>query len=71
MYYASKITKQLESGKKICNLKPDDLRLSHVKPLSAQWIKDAHAHVKADRRLVFKGFEKAGIAEALNYEFQM
>ena len=70
-WYASKITKQLESGKEICDLKPVDLRLSHVKPLSAKWIFDAHAQVKADRKLVFKGFEKAGIAEALDYEFEM
>ena len=51
-------------------LTPVDPRLSHVKPLSAQWIVDAHAVVRADRKLVYKGFEKAGIAEALNYQFE-
>ena len=65
LWYASKITKQMESGTQICDLKPVYLRLSHVKLLSAQWIKNAHAYFKADRKLVFKGFEKASIAEAL------
>ena len=58
LWYASKITKQMESDTQICDLKPVDLRLSHVKPLSAQWIKDAHAYFKADRKLVFKGLKR-------------
>ena len=57
-WYASKISKQLESGKDISELKPVDLRLSHVKPLSAQWIVDAHAHVKADRSWFLKGSKR-------------
>ena len=54
-WYASNISKQLESDKDISELKPVDLRLSHVKPPSDQWIVDAHAHVKADKKLFLKG----------------
>ena len=52
------------------SLSPVHLQLSHLKPLSAQWITgtEAQGAVKANRKLVSKGFEKAGIADALSYE---
>ena len=58
--YASKVTKQLESVKKMFDLKPADLRLSHMKPFSGQWIVEANACVRVNWLLVYKGFENAG-----------
>ena len=68
-WYASKITKQMESGTQICDLKPVDLRLSHVKQLSAKSGSRTPMH-KLRLTLVFKGFVKAGIAADLHYELE-
>ena len=64
-----KITKHLQKGNDVNDLRHVDLQLSHLKPLSAQCIVDAHAAVKADRKLISK-FDKAGIADTLSYEFK-
>lgn len=67
--YANQISKQLENGNTDQTLTPVDLRLSFLKPLSAEWLVQVHADIKSDKILIYKGFEKSGIAEAVGYKF--
>ena len=41
-------------------------KLSDLKPLHASWIVNLYEHVKKETRMIIKGFESAGITEAVN-----
>jgi hypothetical protein len=43
------------------------LRLSIVKPLAAEWLFQTYSDIRADKKLIYKGFEKAGIAECVGF----
>ena len=47
------------------------LELGTLKPLHARWIVDAYNHMKTQKNTIIKGFEKAGILEAINHANEM
>ena len=44
---------------------PVDLRMSIMKPLGAQWIKNAFSHIKGNSTIITNGFTAAGITATL------
>ena len=42
-----------------------DLRMSIMKPLGAQWIKNAFSHIKGNSTIITNGFTAAGITATL------
>ena len=64
VWYADKVSKQLQLGKAAADVKVS-LKLSDLKPLHAQWIVDMYNYLKNEKESVVKGFEKAGILEAV------
>ena len=68
-WYSSQIIKQLDKGTAVVDLEPVNLRMSAIKPLGAGWMVDVWKSIKADSKLVFNGFHKAGIADILDYKF--
>ena len=68
-WYSSQIIRQLDKGTDVKDLEPVNLRMSATKPLGAGWMVDVYKSIKADPRLVFNGFHKAGIADILEYKF--
>ena len=62
-WYAQQVCLQLQQKQLH---KAVDLRLSVVKPLSANWIMAAFAHVQSNTELVKNGFREAGITVALS-----
>ena len=62
-WYAQQVCLQLQQKQLH---KTVDLRLSVVKPLSANWIMAAFAHVQSNAELVKNGFHEAGITVALS-----
>ena len=70
MWYSKSLCKQLGKGIDINDLSPIYLRLSIVKLLAAEWLFQTYSDIKADNKLVYKGFEKAGIVECVGYQYQ-
>jgi hypothetical protein len=70
MWYSKSLCKQLKKGININDLLPVDLRLSIVKPLAVEWLFQTYSDIRADKKLIYKGFEKAGIAECVGYQYQ-
>lgn len=62
-WYASCISKQLDNGVDMETLKPVNLRLSILKPLSGEWLVETYKDIRSQPEMVIKGFEKAGIAK--------
>ena len=62
--------KKLEKGIDINDLSPVDLRLSIVKTLTAEFLLQTYNYIKADKKLIYKGFKKAGIAKCVGYRYQ-
>lgn len=48
-----------------------DLALSVLKPLSVDWMMDAHAHMKSLAPVVLEAYSKTGILKAWDAEFQV
>ena len=63
-WYAERVSKQLMNGKAPGDVKVS-LRLSDLKPLHAKWIVEMYGYLKQQKESVVKGFEKAGILEAV------
>ena len=61
-WYADNIAQQLKDSKAI---KPVDLRLALMKPLSAKWIIEAVADIEQRKEVIINGFHHAGIFDAL------
>lgn len=55
-----KISKQLEYGEIDKTLTHIDLRLAFLKPLSAEWLVQVHADIKAVKKLIYWGLRRAG-----------
>jgi hypothetical protein len=49
---------------------PVDLRLSIVKTLTAEFLLQTYNDIKADKKLIYKGFKKAGIAKCVGYRYR-
>ena len=63
-WYAERVSKQLMNGKAPGHVKVL-LKLSDLKPLHAKWIVEMYGYLKQQKESVVKGFEKAGILEAV------
>ena len=60
-WYSQSICQQLDAGGKA--ITPVDLRLSVVKPLSAQWMIKLYDYMKLNPEIVRNGFKGAGITD--------
>ena len=69
-WYANQITKQMESGTDVYSIDVST-RLSIMKPLHAQWTIGLYDHLRNKRDIVIKGFEMAGVNEAITMELEM
>ena len=47
-----------------------DVRLSKVKPMHASWLVHVYHDMQNKRALIVKGFEKAGIIDALSMDLK-
>ena len=63
-WYAERVSKQLMNGKAPGDVKVS-LKLSDLKPLHAKWIVEMYGYLKQQKESVVKGFEKAGILDAV------
>ena len=63
-WYAERVSKQLTNGKAPAYVKVS-LKLSDLKPLHAKWIVEMYNYLKEQKESIIKGFEKAGIIEAV------
>ena len=63
-WYAEKVSQQLRLGKAPADVKVS-LKLSGLKPLHAKWIVEMYDFLKQEKSSIIKGFEKAGILEAV------
>ena len=63
-WYAERVSKQLMNGKAPGDVKIS-LKLSDLNPLHAKWIVEMYGYLKQQKESVVKGFEKAGILEAV------
>ena len=64
MWYASQITEQLDKGRDIYGVEVP-LKLSILKPIHANWIIGLYDDLRNNTEMICKGFEQAGINEAL------
>jgi len=63
-WYAERVSKELTNGKAAGDVKVS-MKLSDLKPLHAKWVVDIYAYLKQQKDSIIKGFEKAGILEAV------
>ena len=63
-WYTERVSKQLMNGKAPGDVKVS-LKLSDLKLLHAKWIVEMYGYLKQQTESVVKGFEKAGILEAV------
>ena len=70
-WYSSQIVKQLDKGTDVEDLEPVNLKMSAIKPLRAGWMVDVWKSIKADPKLAFNGFHKAGLADILDYNYKI
>ena len=61
-WYAEQVAKQLKDGE---GTQPVDMRLSIMKPLSAQWLLSMYDSFKVRRDIFQHGFERSGITDCL------
>ena len=67
-WYADRVSKQLSNGVAPGDIK-GSLKLIDLKPLHAQWIVETYNQLKHQNDSIIKGFEVAGISEAIAYVF--
>ena len=63
-WYADRVSAQLSNGTSPADVQVS-LKLSILKPLHAKWIVDTYNHLKEQKDSIIKGFESAGILEAI------
>ena len=63
-WYADRVSKQLSNGVAPGDVKVS-LKLSDLKPLHARWIVETYNHLKYQNDTIIKGFDAAGISEAI------
>ena len=69
--YADRVSKQLSNGVAPIDVKVS-LKFSDLKPLHARWIVETYNNLKDQNDSIIKGFDAAGISEAItcaNYVF--
>ena len=67
-YDSGWVQKQLAEGIAASDVKVD-VRLSKVKPMHASWLVHVYHDMQNKRALIVKGFEKAGIIDALSMDY--
>lgn len=63
-WYADRVSAQLSNGTSPADVQVS-LKLSILKPLHAKWIVESYNHLKEQKDSIIKGFESAGILEAI------
>jgi len=63
-WYAKQITNQIDSGSSVYDVN-EPLKLSIIKPIHAKWLLDLYDHLVNSFASIIKGFEMAGIKDAL------
>ena len=61
--YSKSVCKQMEKGVNDLSL----VDLSIVMPLAAEQLFQTYNDIKADTKLIYKGFERTGIAECIHF----
>ena len=59
-WYAKQVTDQIDSGSNVY-----DVKLLIIKPIHGKWLLGLYDHLKSSPTMIIKGFEMAGIKEAL------
>ena len=67
-YYSGVVQKKLATGIAASDVKVD-VWLSKVKPMHASWLVQVYQDMQNKRALIVKGFEKAGIIDALSMDY--
>jgi len=60
-WYGAEICKQLDKGM----AEEIDIRMSTMKPVAAQWMKELHFYIASQPSIVINGFHAAGIKDCL------
>ena len=68
-WYAGEVSKQLENGTDIYSV-DIKLQLSVLKPIHARWLISLYDHLRNKPELIVKGFDQAGISDALHIELE-
>ena len=68
-WYATQITKQFNKGKNVYDVEVP-LKLSALKPIHANWLIGLYDYLRNNQDMIRKGFEEAGINEALSIELE-
>ena len=63
-WFADQIFTQLQNGKEPTDVKILS-KLSDLKPIHARWIVDWYNHVIEEKKMIVRGFNSAGISEAV------
>ena len=67
LWYAKEVKKQLDEGTKVCEINIP-LKLSILKPIHERWLLGLYDHLWNNKEIIIKGFEGAGITEAVTQE---
>ena len=68
--YAKKITDELEKGTDVYKIDVNTT-LTVMKPVHAKWVIGLYDHLRNSSDIITKGFEKAGITEAIESELDL
>ena len=68
-WYAAEVSKQLEKGTDIYSINIK-LQLSVLKPIHARWLISFYDYLRNKPELIVKGFDQAGISDALHIELE-
>ena len=68
-WYAQQITTQMQAGTDVYSINVKT-NLSIIKPIHAQWVIGLYDYLRNKTDLIIKGFEIAGITEAINFDLE-
>ena len=68
-WYDREVTRQVDSGAGVYTVDVK-LKLSVLKPIHARWLISIYDFFRNPPELIIKGFEKAGIIDAINLELE-
>ena len=68
-WYAQQITTQMQAGTDVYSINVKT-NLSIIKPIHAQWVIGLYDYLRNKTDLIIKGFEIAGITEAINCDLE-
>ena len=63
-WFPNQVFTQLQNGKHLADIKISS-KLSDLKPIYARWIVDWYNHVTKEKEMIVRGFNSAGISEAV------